>query len=268
MKRSLRSARIPAAVSSETHHQLKMYALAASAAGAGLLALPQSAEAKIVYTPAHRVIRANSGFQLDLNHDGTTDFLLQQIGYCNSDSCYGFQRYLLAKGSLGNVVEGRMSNGDTLNYKFYYASALRLGARIGPHQHFIGGGSNGATMLAVFQDQDLQMPYTYGKWIDVKNRYLGLKFKIRGKIHYGWARLSVHNHGGQITATLTGYAYETVPNKAIIAGKTKGIDETSIEESNVASTVPKRKPTTLGLLALGSYGTSIWRREEWASGHY
>ena len=29
---------------------------------------------------------------------------------------------------------------------------------------------------------------------------------------------------GKITATLTGYAYETVPNKAIIAGKTKGPD--------------------------------------------
>jgi len=28
--------------------------------------------------------------------------------------------------------------------------------------------------------------------------------------------------GARIRATLTGYAYETIPNKPIIAGKTKG----------------------------------------------
>jgi hypothetical protein len=265
VKRSPRSARTPATVSPATYHQLKMYALAANAAGVSLLVLAQSTEAKIVYTAAHRVIRANSAFQLDLNHDGTTDFLIQQVGYCNSDSCYGFQRYLLAKGTFGNVVQGRISSRDTLNYKFYYASALRLGARIGPHQHFIGAGHNGATMLAVFQDQDLRMPHTYGKWKDVESRYLGLKFKISRKIHYGWARLSVHNHAGQITATLTGYAYETIPDKPIIAGKTKGSDEASFEGSTATFTVPKREPATLGLLALGSHAQSIWRREEWAS---
>jgi hypothetical protein len=105
VNRSPRSARTPAAVSSEIHHQLTMYALAAGAAGVGLLTLAEPTEAKIVYTPAHRLIRAHSAFQLDLNHDGTTDFLIQQIDYCNSDTCYGFQRYLLAKGTFGNVVD-------------------------------------------------------------------------------------------------------------------------------------------------------------------
>jgi hypothetical protein len=32
----------------------------------------------------------------------------------------------------------------------------------------------------------------YGRWSNggngVKNRYLGLKFNISGKVHYGWAR--------------------------------------------------------------------------------
>ena len=42
-----------------------------------------------------------------------------------------------------------------------------------------------------------------------------------------------------IAATLTGYAYETIPNKPIIAGKTNGPDVITVE------------PTTLGSLALG-----------------
>jgi hypothetical protein len=78
-----------------------------------------------------------------------------------------------------------------------------------------------------------------GKWYNVENRYLGLKFETEGKAHYAWARLSVKGHAMSITATLTGYAYETLPNKLIIAGKTKGAD---------VITLP---PGSLGRLALG-----------------
>lgn len=79
-----------------------------------------------------------------------------------------------------------------------------------------------------------------GSWVNVKNRCLGVKFTIKGKIHCGWARLSVQvQFPLTITATLTGYAYETIPNKAIIAGKTKGPEDSA------------EQPATLGRLALG-----------------
>jgi hypothetical protein len=51
---------------------LMSYAMAAGAAGVGLLALAQPADAKIVYTPAHRNIGAKTF--IDLNHDGINDF--------------------------------------------------------------------------------------------------------------------------------------------------------------------------------------------------
>jgi hypothetical protein len=51
MKRSLHPARTPARLSDSLHHRLNVYALAASAAGMGLLALARPAEGKIVYTP-------------------------------------------------------------------------------------------------------------------------------------------------------------------------------------------------------------------------
>jgi len=93
-----------------------------------------------------------------------------------------------------------------------------------------------------------------GRWANngqgVRNRYLGLKFMIRGKIHYGWARLNVtlgHNTD-VVTATLTGYAYETIPNKAIIAGKTHGKDVITLE------------PASLGHLARGASAISAWRK--------
>jgi hypothetical protein len=91
-------------------------------------------------------------------------------------------------------------------------------------------------------------------------RYLGLKFKIKGKIHYGWARLSVEasNKPYEITAVLTGYAYETIPGKAIIAGATKGPDDI---EPTASFTTPTPEPVTLGALAMGAPGLAIWREK-------
>jgi hypothetical protein len=53
-----------------------MYALAASAAGVGALALVQPSEAKIVYTATHVTLQNSKPFALDLNHDGNVDFYL------------------------------------------------------------------------------------------------------------------------------------------------------------------------------------------------
>jgi hypothetical protein len=70
-------ARIPSQLSECLHQRLNMYALAASAAGVGVLALTVPADAKIIYTPAHVVIGKFQSLKLDLNHDGITDFGLR-----------------------------------------------------------------------------------------------------------------------------------------------------------------------------------------------
>jgi hypothetical protein len=67
---------------------------------------------------------------------------------------------------------------------------------------------------------------------------------------------------GYVVARLTGHAYETIPNKPITTGQTKGPDNNSIEEPNAALTMPTPDPATLGALAMGSPGLSIWRRKE------
>jgi hypothetical protein len=65
-----------------------MYALAASAAGVSLLALTPPAEAKIIYTPAHRVIGPHDSYNIDLNHDGTTDFTIANSVSACTDFCF------------------------------------------------------------------------------------------------------------------------------------------------------------------------------------
>jgi hypothetical protein len=262
MKSSSRPARTPSRLSQSTHERLNKYALAASAAGVGLLALAQPSEGRIVYTKAHQFIGTNGVYNLDLNHDGVVDFLIQQVGNSvRSTQSQGTNNALLAQEALGHAVEGIISSNNPFGSKRYYASALQLGVPVGPRQRFIKGGFNGEMMIYFREDQDSQTPHTYGQWINVAHRYLGLKFKINGKTHYGWARLSVHHSLGQFTAELTGYAYETIPNRAIRAGQTKGGSAILPTNSETGAPIPDAlRPIALGVLALGAQGVPLRRQ--------
>jgi hypothetical protein len=213
-------ARIPSHLPESLHEKLNAYALAASAAGIGILALAQPAEAKIIYTPAHHVIGRNARYKVDLNNDKLGDLTFVNTYGCNTDYCVDG---LSAIPSAGNMVQGK----STLAY------ALDLGARIGPKQLFAG-------QLMALSSSSFG---TFGQWVNVSDRYLGLKFNIKGQAHYGWLRLSVSLLGqARIKATVTGYAYETIPNKPIIAGKKHGKDD-----------------ATLGQLAQGASGLAASR---------
>jgi hypothetical protein len=254
MKRIPRTRETSSNFSDSIQRQLNMYAVAAGAAGVGILALAQNAEARIVYTPAHKTIGSHSTLSLDLNHDGVVDFTLSNS---SEASVKWSSQFLSATGQAsGNEVWGES--------RYFGAAALRAGTvirnnlRFGPGKH----------QMAVVRLLHPSSRYTCrDPWVNVKNRYLGLKFVIKGKTHFGWARLSVTCSTSPLPtvgAVLTGYAYETTPNKAIIAGKTKGADDgSSMEQPDpVSLTAPAPEPATLGLLAMGAPGLSIWRREE------
>jgi len=239
MKQSSRP-RTSSELSDAVNHSLTLYALAATSAGVGLLALAQPAQAKIVYTKTHHVIRLHDVYKLDLAHNGIADFVIQET----QTGIMGFKiNRIAAKGPAGNAVEG------TAFRTRGYASALRQGAPIGGHQKFASGGHFGQSMARVQQSDTVFYKY-YGKWTNVTNGYLGLKFKIHGKTHFGWARLTVVEDGFTLTGTLTGYAYETTANKTIIAGHT---ESDSVE------------PASLGHLSRGASSVSAWRVKQTAA---
>ena len=242
MKRSPRP-RNTVRLSDSVQQRLNMYALAAGAAGVGALASPQSAEAKIVYTQTHVVIGTNHIYELDLNHDGIVDFKIDNHSFFTDTIVATLGAY---PAQANNAVVGRQRQIGSP----YYAYALTRGVAIGPKQPFTGGWmawSDGANRE--------------GRWVNVRNRYLGLKFRIKGKVHYGWARLNVTVGNSRISATLTGFAYETIPGKSIIAGATKGPDD-GAQPAPASIKTHTPKPATLGMLALGAPGLSIWWREE------
>jgi hypothetical protein len=220
------------------------------AAGVGILALAQAAEAKIIYTAANVTINPAMPYKLDLNHDGTTDFSFSV--YYSSRTGSGYEIFV-----DDMMVRGAQKSNSAVVGSKGYARAFGPGITIGPKltikQETVMGDcvEEMGPMTSVHSSK--------GNWLNVKNRYLGLRFKIHGKTHYGWARLTTTTCA--FSGTLTGYAYETIPNKPIVTGRTKGPDEI-IEEPDATVSAPTPQPSRLGLLALGSPGLSIWRREE------
>jgi hypothetical protein len=226
-------------ISDSLNRQLNTYALVASAAGVSVLALARASEAKVVYTETHQVTRAGVPLYIDLNHDGITDFVLRTTIYAGSS---GFEVGLDASGYRKNAVAGRRFSRS--GYFFSAASALPAGAQIGPERKFpVRFPFMAVELFNGVGSQYSDLGPWAGKGKGVRDRYLGLKFVIHGKVHYGWARLSVtlghHRQFDDVSATLTGYAYETVPNKAIIAGQITGPDVITVQ------------PGTLGELARG-----------------
>lgn len=234
MKHSSHAKGTPAKLSESVQRRLDKYALAASAIGGVSLLVANPAEAKIVYTPTHQVIRYGNWANLDLNHDGITDFIVGVNLYVNFTSARLAAYY------------GNTSANTIRSYKGL-ADAYPRGIRVGPKRNRRRVRTPGQGPVGVLMEfvSCISQCRSGGNWLNVKNRYLGLSFVIKGKTHYGWARLNASvTPGHQVRGVLTGYAYETIPGKAIITGKTKG---------------PTVDPASLGHLAAGASTIPAWR---------
>src|SRR5271165_2866192 len=218
-------------INSRLEKRLTAYIAAAGAAAIGTLAATPAAEAKIVYTPANQVLDFSTQKQipLDLNNDGIPDlyFTGGNIGYSD---------YVAAGPGAGNGIVGAPGS----------AAALAWGTRIGPKDQF-------EVTPELMELQDCKtFCSTQGPWAGKYNRFLGVKFAIGVQTHYGWVNLNMKKR------TITGYAYETVPNQPIMAGEKSG--PTVAHASDPADLMaPSKPPATLGVLARGAGGLAIWR---------
>jgi hypothetical protein len=241
------------------HQHLHAYALAASAAGVTMLALAHPAPAEIVYTPANVTIGPNQSYDLDLNNDGITDFTIVYQS-TNSGSAFALNLFVQNPGG-GNAVAGHLANSGGFQWAYAFYSGFRITQA---QRHF----TSGRATMAWGRQVEYRSSWG-GSWAGTygfgAEGYLGLKFMINGKIHYGWARLSTSFFFGK-TATLTGYAYETKPNRAIKTGQEQGTDDGTTQPDPAALTQPSQRqgqrPATLGMLARGSRGLSAWRQKE------
>jgi hypothetical protein len=269
--RSSSQAKKPA-LSGTAEHGLRLYALAAAAASVSALALAQPAEGEVIITNKTIHLHPNTPLSLDLNGDGVKDFE------------FFLSNYTTAKFSVNNLYmsqAGSASAGNSVIGRGYFASAMLRGAKIGPGGPFIHTYAHYGIPIeksALCTQNCGQKPgYSFDQFLEGNwggghpNRFIGVKFKIKGKIHFGWVRLTVtvkhkgsgHGPTGSFSATITEYGYESVPNKSCGAGLSgpsipNAVDTSAMpEQGSVRKTGP-----SLGMLSLGADAMPMWRREE------
>jgi len=192
-------------MSHDLEQKLLVYALAA----AGAAALAPHARAEIVFTKTNTTLGYGT-LNIDLNRDGIADFILHNY-FIGGSSSFSIQKLAVQGGAdasakvIGQTQDGRLNAWDA-----------PLSWSIGPNSP--KGFVNVAGAPALMESGPcVAQCYPHGPWGRATNRFLGFQFSINGEVHYGWARLSVSlsNSGYEITAKLTGCAYETQPNTAI-----------------------------------------------------
>jgi hypothetical protein len=230
--------------SNKLNRHVGLYSLAAAVAGVSMLALAEPAQGEVVITKKTIPIPAlgySAGIDLDLNHDGKTDFT-----FFNATSFYNGNDF-------GSAIVW-MAGGSVVGQQ--HPSALMRGANIGPSAPFIQVNSYSIRIEAGYGVQS-GSDRLVGDWGgNPKNRYLGVRFLIDGQTHYGWVRLTIITEPGTSwSATITGYAYETVANKPIKAG-------TAATATAPVQALRRQAGPSLGMLAAGAEGLPLWRREE------
>jgi hypothetical protein len=233
-------------LSSSLEKNLLTYAAAASA---GLIGLARSAHAEVIYTASN--IPITQGFaggattSLDLNKDGTTDFVFSNFSYFTHG--LGAEYLKVLPGQTGDAIVGIQIKSQ----RNITAAALPAGFEVGPGANFQSN-SKGLhrAEIAFGSSQGLDS----GGWLTVETAYLGLKFVVNGETHYGWARIKLVGPGAFSSASIYGYAYESVPNQAILTGQSSG----TAANQQVGETTPAlvrsidSKDKGLGMLAVGA----------------
>ena len=169
------------------------------------------ADAQIIYTdinPDSTVALGGSFYNLDLDNDGTFDFAINvTIG---TSASYTSQQIGISPAGTNGVAGSSVG-------AYIYPFAMNAGDTIKTSLQFNLGPNQ--SMASYFGAS-----YSYGNWLGVTDKYLGLKFYIGTAAHYGWARLDVNATANQFI--IKDYAYNTVADAYILAGQTAvGINE-------------------------------------------
>ena len=240
----------------QLEERMKWYALAA--AGVGILAAGQPAEAEIVYTPTNQQIAPNTTLKIDLNNDGIADF-----GVKDTLSHTFFSTF--ARMSAVPLATGNKVWGHTVSRRSY-ASALLSDELVGPKGQFLPATGLMADVSFLGGKRPFASVSCTAPWANVKARYLGLKFIITGQVHFGWARLDVAcsaDFSFEVAGTLTGYAYETIANRPILAGDEGGTGDDDTRPGNqIEPRSAALAPASLGRLAQGASGLAAWRGKQ------
>lgn len=147
-----------------------------------------------------------SEFQIDLNGDGSVDFVSDWIWYSTHDIP-----------SSGSMIAQRICPRDENRVQYSFPEGcLALKDRT-PVDEALGwsGFCSWPTSIHWSIDRGWD-PSWSGPWVGAPAMSLGVSIVIDGKIHYGWIKISIDSEFG--TISVHDFAYQPIPGERILAG--------------------------------------------------
>ena len=196
----------------------KLAAYSALATTAALLGT--QADAQVVHSDITDVTvdTSNALIGLDMDGNGTTDFLFNVIHATpmtsgGASNVWSFGRVFgwIPSYSYGSSINQAMGYSGPI---LPYVSALNNGALISSGQNFIANSSNEAFIASTYNG------VTYGALANADHKFMGVQFSIGGTTHYGWIRVSTTID--PVSITIHDLAYDAAANAIIHAGDTTG----------------------------------------------
>jgi hypothetical protein len=185
----------------------------------------ENIEGQIIYKDIQDSGGQYAVFVLDMDGDAQGDFNIRHNSSTFSFPAYGIYPfdYLAIWPAMSNAVLGKDQNG------FQYPFAMNESAIIS------AGNPNWRSNFNYQYLNSFSCAFLGSEWCDVTDKYLGLRFKIGGDTHYGWARLDVGIAPDDWV--IKDAAYNSVAGASIMAGQgiPLGIDEDGLSDTRIVS---------------------------------
>jgi hypothetical protein len=160
-------------------------------------------------------LQYNNPILLDLNNDGKVDYNLSSVLVEENDKPY---LYLLVRGDSHSNNQVMVKTEPELILAAYWANPLNKDIEINntPVADCKWNEQLTKGFFIGVMDDGVNKVYS-GEWIGKQDKYLGLRFAIDGKYHYGWIRVS--HTAGQDKLMIADYAYNKEADKSIKSGQ-------------------------------------------------
>lgn len=200
--------------------RLKSY----SALAGTIFAAANTANAQVVYTNVtpDSTITTGGSYDLDLDNDGTADFVL---GVTSGAYTYGS---FTIPYNLGTISANTANAIDTSTTQF--SAEHNTNDAINSSLNWADPSTTSYQVLG-FAPGGAFAGYNYGNFVGATNKFIGLRFQIDGLDHYGWVRIDMASDGS--TITIKDYAYDATPGATSYCGQTV----TGIKEHNTMKEV-------------------------------
>lgn len=201
----------------DLHKKLVSYSRLAGMAAA---VAPLAANAEIVYTDVDPDITLGIGeaLEIDFNDDGVVDMVVGIVTATGTTG--GSPLYFNAAFASGSGAGSFAGSVQSFGAPFYFPEAYNAGASINSGLSWQSPSAFGS--LNYVTSVGGAPVYMGGNWENQSDKYLAVRFSVGSDIHFGWVRMSAGEAGSANFLTISGFAFEAVPDEGIEAGAETG----------------------------------------------